>query len=263
MAYPSINVNGLNSNAYIEAHSDALNEFDSTIKSELVLESATRKQLTEALGKDAAAYNAPGSQLISEELQPLLDLLGDGQTKDREAGAGSEDLKDILAGPDLLDGTPSSEDQRTMNDILSALNAQQQQQQSAQPQPETPIQAAERQLLRSLEAEAQVRQEQLRIEQERRQSEQAAPEPVAEEKITESEVAPMIEAITAPMPQVEIQLPGGGELRIAINQEGKPHIMYTAPDGSVRTLAKGKTLRLQRWVNGVTFTKDGAITFTP
>jgi hypothetical protein len=252
MANPIIN--GHNLNAFLDAHSDALTEFDSTIKSELVLESATRKQLTESLGKDAAAYNGPASQLISEELQPLLDLLGDGQTKERGDSVPSN-LEEILGGTAQREGAPSSDDQRTINDILTALSSQQQ---NAQSQAESPVQAAERQLLRSLEAEAQLRQEQARL-----QSQQAIPEPVAEAKITESEVAPMIEAITSPMPQVEIQLPGGGELRIAINQEGHPHILYTAPDGSVRTLAKGKTLRLQRWVNGITLTRDGTITFTP
>ena len=79
----------------------------------------------------------------------------------------------------------------------------------------------------------------------------------------EAEISPMIEAIVNEFPQVSIALPGGIKLRIAVNRDGKTNVMYVTPEGTVKTLAKGKTLRLNRWVNGIAVRPDGSIALTP
>jgi hypothetical protein len=240
--------NAVTSNLYMNAHDNVLTEFDVAIKSELILESATKKQLTDGLGGDATTKNIQLSGFIGEELQPLLEILGESPEKEQQDSGGGDTV--TLSRRDSIEQPLSEADQRAMNDILAALNGQQQQEQAnASFDPE-------RQLLRNLEAGVQEHVKQVQV---REQSAQAS----AEQLINEADVAPMIEAITTPMPQVCIQLPGGGEVRIAINGDGNPHVMYTGPDGNLRPLAKGKTLRLAKWVNGITFTKDGVIAFTP
>jgi hypothetical protein len=238
--------NAVTSNLYMNAHDSVLNEFDVAIKSELLLETATKKQLTDSLGGDATSRTSKKSGFIGEELQPLLEILGESPENEQNRSGDSVALSANDQGEQPL----SEDDQRAMNEILATLNGQQQKEQTSG------TFDPERQLLRNLEAGV---QEHVKQVQEREQSTQ----PSTETLVSEADIAPMIEAITTPMPQICINLPGGGELRIAINSDGNPHIMYTGLDGSLRPLAKGRTLRLNKWVNGVTFTKDGLITFAP
>lgn len=208
-------------------------------------DSAGHQLLPQLTGDSAARADQHSANFISEQMMPMLAPLGqqplvnDAPSQMLKAQTEREQFPQQLPSAPL----PVIEDKNITANYLFSLN-------QLQRGPTESNKAPKRKLT---SRDADEREEMMRILQ--------VDQP--EDVVREDDLSPMIEAMTRELPQVVISLPGDIELRVTVDRNGKTAVMYTTPEGIVRALGKGKTLRLNRWVNGIAVRNDGSIALLP
>ncbi len=238
---------------------EVLNDLTAVIESEAEL----REQIPAFSGDSATRSSQQVGSFISEELRPMLAPITQNFHENSlpiptQASPKADDVR-ILAQPHNEEIIPPAvEDKNITANYLFALNPMEKVMSEMQA---VSAQAATRRALEERDQMKRVSQVQRQDQHGRQSDEQRQSRDQQDDP--EEALGPMIEAMVHEMPQVSITLPGGIELRIVVNVDGRPSVMYVTPEGTLRTLPKGKTLRFNRWVNGLTIHSDGRLAFTP